>query len=81
MTGDDLDILVKKCPNLYKLNLERNQIESLDKLKGLKGLKLKKIFLNGNPLILNNKNYKEELYKILETLESIDGTTKNGEEY
>ena len=81
MTGDDLKILVEKCPNLYKLKLERNNIESIDKLKGLKELKLKKLYLKGNPLVSNNENYKEELYNLLETLESIDGTTKNGEEY
>ena len=81
LTGDDLKILVKKCPNIYKLKLERNNIESIDKLKGLKELKLKKLYLKGNPLTSNNKNYKEEIYNLLETLESIDGTTKNGEEY
>ena len=43
LTGDDLDILLKNCPQLYKIKLENNCIDNIDKLKCLSNYKIKKI--------------------------------------
>ena len=62
-----------------KIKLEENNIESLDKLKCFAGHKLKKINLEGNPIVTSNENYKKELFELIPSLVSIDGTDKNGE--
>lgn len=77
--GDDLNILVKQCPELYKIKIENNVIDSIDKLTPLNELKIRKINLKGNPLT-ENTSYKEEVFKIFNLLESCDDTGRNGEE-
>ena len=73
--------MVKQCPNLYKLKIENNQIDSIDKLKVLSQLKeLKKINVKGNPFIGSNENYKNDLFKILENLKCVDSHDKEGNE-
>lgn len=59
--------------------MEQNEIDSLDKLKCLAGHKIKKINLEGNPIVENNKEYRKELFDLIPTLTSIDGIGKNGE--
>ena len=73
-----MEILLKNCPDLYKIKLEHNLIENLDNLKCLANYKIKKINLEGNPLTSNNANYREELFKLVPSLESIDGIDKDG---
>jgi hypothetical protein len=69
---------LKQCPELYKINLENNNIRTLAKLKCLAGHKITKIYLFGNP-VATNANYKNELFELIPTLKTIDGTDKNGE--
>lgn len=71
-----MEIIVNQCPSLYKLKLEDNEIASIDKLKCLSKLKLKKIYVKGNPLIEANKEYQENLFSLFENLLSIDGKNK-----
>ena len=79
MTGDDLEILVKQCPHLYKLKIEDNQINSIDNLKCLSELKeLKKINVKGNPFCNTETNFKDKLFQMLNTLESVDSHNKEG---
>ena len=78
MTGDDLEILVKQCPQLYKIKLEDNLIDNLDKLKSLSGYNLKKINIKGNPVVEQNPDYKKELFDLIPSLEVIDETNKEG---
>ena len=79
--GDDLQILSTQCPNLYKLKIEENEIDSIDKFKCLTKLKLKKLNLLGNPLIQKNENYKNSFFEMFgETLESIDDKDKEGKD-
>jgi hypothetical protein len=59
--------------------LEQNQIDSLEKLKCLAGYKIRKINLEGNPVVENNKEYRKELFDLIPSLTSIDGIGKNGE--
>ena len=74
-----MKVLVEQCPNLYKIKLEHNQIDSLDKLKCLAGHKITKINIEGNPLTNDNKEYRKELFELIPSLQSIDGVDKKGE--
>ena len=79
MTGDDLEILVKQCPKLYKLKIENNEINSIDNFKCLSELKeLKKINVKGNPFCNTETNFKDKLFQMLNTLESVDSHNKEG---
>ena len=49
LKGDDFDIFPKLYPNLYKLKISFNQINSLDNLSCLNQLVLKKIEVKENP--------------------------------
>lgn len=81
LNGDDIEILVKQCPKLYKLKIEDNNIASIDKLKCLAQLKeLKKINVKGNPFIEKNPKYNNELFDMIKTLESVDSQDKEGKE-
>ena len=81
LSGENLEILSKKCPNIYKLKLDSNEIKSIDNLKCLSKLeKLNKIYIKGNPFTESNPNYQKELYEMIGTLESIDSHNKKGEE-
>ena len=73
-----MNALVNQCPKLYKIKLEKNKIESLDKLKCLADHKITKINLEGNPLVESNKEYRKELFELIPSLVSIDGIDKNG---
>ena len=59
--------------------MEQNQIDSLDKLKCLAGYNIKKINLEGNPIVEKNKEYRKELFELIPSLTSIAGIGKNGE--
>jgi hypothetical protein len=73
-----LKVLVDQCPKIYKIKIEKNNIESLDKLICLAGHKITKINLEGNPLVEKNKEYRKELFELIPSLISIDGIDKNG---
>ena len=73
-----MNVLVDQCPKLYKIKIENNNIESLDKLKCLAGLKITKINLEGNPLVKSNKEYRKELFELIPSLISIDRIDRNG---
>ena len=78
LDGNDLNIIIKQCPNLRKLKLENNNITDITNLKNLLGLNIKKINLSGNPFIKDNPDYKNKLFDIFLSLISIDGTDKEG---
>ena len=79
--GDDLQILSTQCPNLYKLKIEENEIESIDKFKCLTQLKIKKLNIVGNPLIQKNEKYQSLFFEMFgETLESVDDKDKEGKD-
>lgn len=74
-----MKVLVDQCPELYKIKLEQNQIDSLDKLKCLAGHNIKKINLEGNPITQQNKEYRKELFELIPSLTSIDELNAKGE--
>ena len=80
LTGEDFSIIPKMYPNLYKLKISGNNIDSIDKLSCLNQLHLKKIEVKKNPFIKNDNQYREKLYKLIPTLEIIDHQLKNGQE-
>ena len=59
--------------------MEQNQIDSLEKLKCLAGHNIRKINLEGNPVVEKNKEYRKELFDLIPSLTSIDGIGKDGE--
>ena len=78
MNGEDLEILLKNCPKLYKLKLAKNLIEKIDVLKCLENYNIKKLYLEGNPFIEPVLNYRELLFNMIPSLESIDHLNKEG---
>lgn len=71
---------MKNCPKLYKIKLEHNLIDSFENLKCLSKYNITKINLEGNPLVSTNENYRDELFKLVPSLECIDGIGKEGNE-
>ena len=71
---------MKNCPSLYKIKLEHNLIDNFENLKCLSKYNIKKINLEGNPLVSTNENYRDELFKLVPSLEVIDGINKQGNE-
>ena len=80
LKGDDFDIIPKNYPNLYKLKISFNQIDSIDKLSCLNQLQLKKLEIKENPFTKNDKEYRDKIYKLIPTLEIVDQMQKNGQE-
>ena len=78
LNGADLSEIVNLYPNLYKLKLGENQIKSSEQLKCLSKINsLKKIELAENE-ITKNANYRNEIFKVLPSLESVDNKDKKG---
>ena len=78
LTGADLQEIVILYPNLYKLKIGQNLIKSTEQLKCLSKINsLKKLEVLDNE-ITKNPNYRNELFKILASLESIDNKDKKG---
>ena len=63
---------------MRKLKLENNNITDIKNLNNLLGLNIKKIYLEGNPFIKDNPDYKNKLFDIFLSLIGIDGTDKEG---
>ena len=80
LKGDDFDIIPKLYPNLYKLKISFNQINSIDNLSCLNQLELKKIEVKENPFTKNDNEYRDKIYKMLPSLEIVDQMQKNGQE-
>ena len=80
LKGDDFDIIPKLYPNLYKLKISFNQINSIDNLSCLNQLELKKIEVKENPFTKNDTEYRDKIYKIIPSLIIVDQMQKNGQE-
>ena len=80
LKGDDLEIIPKLYPNLYKLKISFNQIDSIDKLSCLNKLQLKKIEVKENPFTKIDNEYRNKIYKMIPSLEIVDQMQKNGQE-
>ena len=80
LKGDDFDTIPKLYPNLYKLKISFNQINSIDKLSCLNQLQLKKVEVKENPFTKNDDEYRDKIYKIIPSLIIVDQMQKNGQE-
>ena len=80
LKGDDFNIIPKLYPNLYKLKISFNQINSIDNLSCLNQLELKKIEVKENPFTKNDSEYRDKIYKIIPSLIIVDNMQKNGQE-
>ena len=75
-----MQVLSTQCPNLYKLKIEENEIDSPDKFKCLTNLNLKKINLLGNPLVEKDKDYSKIFFDMFKNMESVDDKDRDGQE-
>ena len=64
---------------IYKLKIEENKIESVNNIFCLSKLKLKKLYVKGNPFCEKNKKFRNELFNKIKNLEAIDGKGKKEE--
>lgn len=79
--GGDLSKLIALYPNLNVLKIANNKIASLDEVKVLAGLKdLKILDLQDNP-VTSKDDYRDTVYKTIESLEVLDGKYKSGDVY
>ena len=77
LKGNDLRLIAHLYPNLYKIKLSNNLIESVDVFKAFENNKIMKIEVKDNPFCKTNPNYTKELYEIMKELRVIDGQDKN----
>ena len=80
LKGDDFDTIPKLYPNLYKLKISFNQINSIDKLSCLNQLQLKKLEVKENPFTKNDDEYRDKIYEMIPSLIIVDQMQKNGQE-
>lgn len=79
LTGADFPELKALFPSLYKLKFGDNPIKT-ENLKNLANIStLKKIELSGTEAA-KKETYRDDLFKILKNIESIDRLTKEGDE-
>lgn len=71
--------MIKIYPKLETLKIECNEIKEIDLMKRIEGTKLNKIYLEGNPIIQNDKAYKKTLFNIFPELIVIDKEDRLGE--
>lgn len=79
LSGDDLSVIVKLYPELYKLKLGENQNITLDHLKALKDSSIKKIELEGTAAA-GEKDYSSKLFDLIQNLDIVDNKTKEGDD-
>ena len=74
-----MHLIVLLFPSLYKLKLDNNKIDDINKLKGLIGSKIEKISVKGNPFTISNKDYVKQIFEMFPNIYSVDGFDKEGE--
>ncbi len=77
--GKGLEVLHSLYPKMYKLKIGENPIQAVSELKSLSNSKITKIELQGTKAS-EEKTYKQELFKLIPTLDIVDNHTKDGEE-
>ena len=78
ITGSDLSEILNLYPTLYKLKIGQNLIKSVETFKCLAKLNnLKKLEVCDNEFT-KNPNYRNDIFKVLPSLESIDNKDKKG---
>ena len=71
---------LKHLDGIMQISLENNKITDIEEFKHLAGLaNLMSLMVEGNP-ISQEENYREKLFKIIPSLQVIDGFNASGEE-
>ena len=79
LNGDDFNSIKNLYPYLHKLRICNNNIENIKNFSKLNILSLNKLEVKDNPFTLKNKEYKEEIFQMIENLKAIDNEDENGE--
>lgn len=80
LKGDDFEKITGLFPQLYKIKIASNKIESIECFKAFAKSKISKIEVENNPFAFKNKNYSETLFKLLPNVKTIDRHDSEGEE-
>lgn len=80
LKGDDFEKISGLFPQLYKIKIASNKIESIECFKAFAKSKITKIEVENNPFAFKNKNYSETLFKLLPNVKTIDRHDSEGEE-
>ncbi|NXG44645.1 AN32A protein, partial [Psilopogon haemacephalus] len=75
-----LEVLAEKCPNLTHLNLSGNKIKDLGTIEPLKKLENLKSLDLFNCEVTNLNDYRENVFKLLPQLTSLDGYDRDDKE-
>ncbi|KAL1783641.1 acidic leucine-rich nuclear phosphoprotein 32 family member A isoform X2 [Sigmodon hispidus] len=76
----DLEVLAEKCPNLKHLNLSGNKIKDLSTIEPLKKLENLRSLDLFNREVTNLNDYRENVFKLLPQVTSLDGYDRNSKE-
>ena len=79
LDGSDFGEIRTLYPNLYKLKVGDNPINSLDVFKVFNNTEIRKLELSGTPAA-SSANFREELFKNLKNLDVVDNQDKQGGE-
>lgn len=80
LTGEDFAKIPELYPNLHKLKVSNNIIESIDMFKPLQKSTIKKIEVFNNPFMEKDKNAVDKLFGILKEVKIINREDRSGEE-
>lgn len=79
LEGKDLKKIAELYPELYKLKLGDNRNITLDSIISLSKSKIKKLEVDGTR-VAEGKDYRSNIFEILEELDIVDNQTKDGDE-
>ena len=79
LSGNDFKDITELYPELYKLKVGDNPIESIDVFKSLSGSSIKKLELQDTGAS-KRKDYRDVLFSMIKNLEIVDNQTKDGED-
>ena len=80
LTGEDFAKIPELYPNLHKLKVSNNIIESIDMFKVLQKSTIKKLEVLNNPFMEKDKNAVDKLFGILKQVKIINREDRSGEE-
>lgn len=79
LSGNDFKDITELYPELYKLKVGDNPIESIEVFKSLSGSSIKKLELQDTGAS-KRKDYRDVLFSMIKNLEIVDNQTKDGED-
>lgn len=80
LTGKDFGKIVELYPNLHKLKVSNNIIESIDMFKAFEKSSIQKLEVLNNPFMEKDKNAVDKLFAMLYRVKIINRENRGGEE-